>query len=191
MRDNVYHSEGVLVGTLDEEDGSGANHIYRVYLRTAEDANPTTIRRTAEDANPTTIRFQKGPVKEAGVNGLTNEALLAIVQHRLLGFQSGPYQCMENGQAIYHIHRALDMLESRTKHRVVDGTEGTSEELIAVMGIPEPTDKTSGTPTPPSVEEVETEVEPALLKDVLGAKTVQDRHTAMETLINYRVFKGR
>ena len=37
------------------------------------------------------IRFQNGPIAEAGVNGLTHEALLAVLEDRLVGFQSGPY----------------------------------------------------------------------------------------------------
>lgn len=72
------------------------------------------------------IRFQHGPVKEHGINGITNEALLAIVIDRLEGFQSGPFACEENGQALSWAKLALGVLEERTKNRIDRGVEGTN-----------------------------------------------------------------
>jgi len=73
------------------------------------------------------IAFQNGCLGEPGVtvNGLTNEALLAIVAHRLGGFQAGPYACHENGVAKYHIETALEWLKKRTYVRKSQGVEGT------------------------------------------------------------------
>jgi hypothetical protein len=71
------------------------------------------------------IRFQNGPIKEVGVNGLTNEALLAIVIDRLEGAQAGPYACDENGDALSYLKNALERLEARTKAREARGVEGT------------------------------------------------------------------
>ena len=73
-----------------------------------------------------TIKFQEGPINENGVNGTSNEALLAIVRHRLQGFQSGPYACRENALALTKIEEALHWLHHRTRERVVRGVEGTS-----------------------------------------------------------------
>lgn len=72
------------------------------------------------------IVFQKGPVREAGHNGVTNEALLAIVRHRLQGFQSGPYAGRENALALTKIEEALHWLHHRTAEREARGVEGTS-----------------------------------------------------------------
>lgn len=72
------------------------------------------------------IRFQNGPIKEAGVNGVTNEALLAIVEDRLDGFQSSKWACEENAEALKHIKLAIAALESRTQKRAARGVEGTS-----------------------------------------------------------------
>lgn len=70
------------------------------------------------------IEFQNGPVKEAGVNGLTNEALLAIVKHRLFVLNSRTW-CEENDTATRHITSAIDALEARTYRRTLRGVEGT------------------------------------------------------------------
>ena len=37
------------------------------------------------------LDFQNGPIAEAGVNGITQEALIAILVDRLEGFQSGQF----------------------------------------------------------------------------------------------------
>ncbi len=71
------------------------------------------------------IHFQNGPIPEAGVNGVTNEALLAIVADRLEGFESGPFACNENADALAHIQNALRILHKRTEDRVKRGVEGT------------------------------------------------------------------
>lgn len=71
------------------------------------------------------IRFQNGPIQEVGVNGISNEALLAVVRDRLEGFQSGPYACWTNEQALKHVVSAMESLHLRTRERVSRGVEGT------------------------------------------------------------------
>lgn len=71
----------------------------------------------------TTIRFQLGGVVDNGVNGLTNEALLAILIHRTK-FLDGKFGCDENKRAIQHMEEALVNLEVRTARRMVRGVEG-------------------------------------------------------------------
>lgn len=73
------------------------------------------------------MRFQNGPISEAGVNGVSNEALLAIVEDRLAGFQSGPFACRENAIALTKIQEALLWLHKRTRDRVARGVEGTNK----------------------------------------------------------------
>lgn len=73
------------------------------------------------------IRFQNGPVKENGVNGCHQEDLLAIVIHRLRGFQSGDFACRENAIALTKIEEALHWLEHRTRERQKRGVEGTNK----------------------------------------------------------------
>lgn len=74
------------------------------------------------------INFQKGPVLENGLNGISQEVLLEIAIHRLQGFQSGEYACRENALALTKIQEALMWLNARTNDRIKRGVEGTSEK---------------------------------------------------------------
>jgi hypothetical protein len=52
------------------------------------------------------------------------EDLLAIVIHRLQGFQTGPFKCRENALALTKLEEALHWLNHRTARRVSRGVEG-------------------------------------------------------------------
>lgn len=71
------------------------------------------------------IAFQNGPIGEVGVNGLTHEALIAIVVDRLRSFQAGPYACRENALALTKLEEAQHWLIHRTHERMARGVEGT------------------------------------------------------------------
>lgn len=73
------------------------------------------------------IQFQDGPIREVGTNGITHEALLAILIDRLQGFQRGPYACRENAIALTKLEEAKHWLEARTRARVERGVEGTNK----------------------------------------------------------------
>lgn len=72
------------------------------------------------------IDFQHGPVKENGVNGITNEALLAIVIHRTKVLNS-KFPCDENKRAISYMENALALFEQRTRDRLNRGVEGQNK----------------------------------------------------------------
>lgn len=71
------------------------------------------------------INFQNGAIAEVGTNGLTHEALLAIVEDRLEAFQRGPYACDDNHKALTAVRDAIWYLKQRTIARVRRGVEGT------------------------------------------------------------------
>ena len=71
------------------------------------------------------IHFQEGPIKEAGINGVTNEDLIAMVISRLEGFQNSDFRCRENALAITKLEEALLWLRKRTIGRENRGVEGT------------------------------------------------------------------
>jgi hypothetical protein len=100
------------IRVTDEPGPGGANHEYEVSF----DSGATGF--------TTSIRFQKGPINEVGINGLTQEALLAIVADRLRSFQSGPFSCRENALALTKIEEAQHWLHSRTLARMHRGVEG-------------------------------------------------------------------
>lgn len=73
------------------------------------------------------INFQNGPIKEAGINGISVEALLAIVEDRLAGFASGQFATRENSIALGKVQEAMMWLHKRTRDRVARGVEGTNK----------------------------------------------------------------
>lgn len=71
------------------------------------------------------VSFQNGPIAEVGVNGVTHEALLAILVDRLEHFQAGQYACRENALALTKLQEAQHWLHHRTLARLQRGVEGT------------------------------------------------------------------
>ena len=69
------------------------------------------------------LEFQMGAVKENGVNGLTNEALLAALIHRT-NVLNKRFPCRENALAITNMEQALMWLEKRTNDRKARQVEG-------------------------------------------------------------------
>lgn len=109
---------------LDEPGQGGACHHYAIaypQYNDAGDGGPVGEVRTA-------ISFQNGPIAEHGINGITNEALLAIVEHRLSGFQSGEFACEANQTALDGVRAALSALHRRTRERAARGVEGTNQK---------------------------------------------------------------
>jgi hypothetical protein len=104
---------------LDEPGSGGANHHYEIQIPTkAPNSTATTV----------PVHFQNGPIREAGVNGVTHETLLAILIDRMEGFQAGPYASADNQEALDAMRTAQTALQRRTKERMARGVEGTHEK---------------------------------------------------------------
>ena len=82
-----------------------------------------------EKVADTTIHFQKGAVKEYGLNGITNEALISIVLDRFKGFQTGKFACEDNAKSIEHLEAVLAIAKSRTAKRTAAGVEGQDKHV--------------------------------------------------------------
>lgn len=111
---------GIVV--TDVPGAGGANHRY-VINGFAASRNASSVE---DDLDACFILFQNGPIAEVGINGITQEALLAIVIDRLRSFQAGDYACKENACALTHIEEALHWLQQRTIKRMRRGVEGTN-----------------------------------------------------------------
>lgn len=72
------------------------------------------------------VEFQCGPVKEVGINGATNEALLSILIHRTKILDAN-FPSEDNKHAIKHMEYALEHFNNRTKDRQNRGVEGKNE----------------------------------------------------------------
>lgn len=105
-------NEAITIAVMDEPGQGNACHIYA--LRHGDDEQ--------------TIQFQNGPIQEAGINGISNEALLAIVEDRLLGLQSGQFACRENAVALTKLQESMMWLQKRTRDRLARGVEGTNQK---------------------------------------------------------------
>lgn len=116
LTDHIVNPANDRIGieVVDEPGAGGANHRYHV--RWCD---------TGGDPGGVNINFQNGPIAEAGVNGITQEVLLAIVADRLRSFQAGPYACRENAIALTKIEEAMMWLQRRTLARMRRGVEGT------------------------------------------------------------------
>lgn len=115
-------NDRITITVADEPGQGGANHHYHVDWLPVDGGINVAI------PNYVDIKFQNGPIKEFGVNGVTQEVLLAIVIDRLRGFQSGEFKCRENAIALTHIEEALMWLQKRTRDRLARGVEGTNQK---------------------------------------------------------------
>lgn len=109
-------NEELTIEYLDAKGQGGAHHRYRISWQVLPSYRHSI-----------TFDFQNGPIQEYGVNGITQEALLAIVIHRLECFQEGPFANMHNAAALDYCTMALDALKDRTRDRLARGVEGRNE----------------------------------------------------------------
>ena len=105
-------NERLRVWASDDLGHGGAGYVY-----TMDDCVPGGL--------GSVIQFQNGPVAEVGINGVTNEVLIAVVIDRLQCFQNGQYACRENALALTKLEEAMHWLHHRTNERLRRGVEGT------------------------------------------------------------------
>jgi hypothetical protein len=111
-------NENINVFSTDDSGPGGAHHKYNIIV----------VDRLSPQNGFSVIKFQKGAVKDVGINGISDEALLAIVEDRLECFQAGPFACSPNEGALNHIRAAMDELKTRTRDRIERGVEGHSKK---------------------------------------------------------------
>lgn len=123
MREITTHQEdefnrNIRLVAVDEVGAGGANHRYEITVVDPETGD------VLEDVG---IKFQEGPINEDGLNGISNEVLLAIVRDQLEGFQAGEFGCFENAAALEGVRAAQDWLRIRSRDREARGVEGVSK----------------------------------------------------------------
>ena len=107
----------VNVAALDEPDpkAGNASHNYAIQFGGPKDL--------------CSIQFQHGPRGVAGsINGVFEDALMAILQDRLEGFQSGEFACPENATALDAIKAAREAMNLRVARRMAKGVLGINEQ---------------------------------------------------------------
>lgn len=113
------------IAVTDNPGHGGAYHRYEITgLNTLKNESRLD---PYEGVDKKIILFQNGPIKEFGVNGLTQESLLAIIIDRLECFQNGPFKSDYNQEALEHCQKALNALQKRTRERISRGVEGQNK----------------------------------------------------------------
>lgn len=109
---------GVIVNAISKTaDGKDvAGHQYQILIPPGKDTPAQVI----------TINFQDGPVKEFGTNGLTSEALLAILSDRTQVLNS-KFPCFQNDKCLFNLKQAAYWLLHRTKERIARNVEGENK----------------------------------------------------------------
>lgn len=116
-------NDKLVIEVMDSPGPGGAHHWYQIsgFDSLTNRARPYGMSmRTASE-----VLFQNGAINEVGVNGVTHEALIAILIDRLTAFQIGPYANPFNARALEGLMNAQDALLDRTRSRMKQGIEGT------------------------------------------------------------------
>lgn len=104
------------VAALDERDphAGNASHEYGIQFGGPKDVLH--------------VQFQHGPRGvESSTAGIFDDDLLAIVEDRLVGFQSGPFACPENAEALDAVRNAREALGLRVARRIKAGVLGENK----------------------------------------------------------------
>ena len=120
-------SDTLKIEVLDEPGSGGAHHCYSITgFDYAMNRSVPDKRQYGDlkDEDTAIVLFQNGPIAEVGVNGLTHEALLAILIDRLECFQKGNFANPYNQRALEHLVGAQESLKDRTRERMTRGVEG-------------------------------------------------------------------
>ncbi len=107
----------------ENPNGIRVNAISR--LADSTDVNGTLYQVNMDAAAPLELKFHSGPI-DRGLTGLTNEALLAILTHRL-GVVDGICPSEENKAALHYIGAAHQALNARVANREARNVSGTKE----------------------------------------------------------------
>lgn len=110
-------NESLTILASDGVGQGGACYEYEILLKATDGHNMRWY-----------LVFQNGPISDSGFNGISNESLLAVIEDRLIGFQSGQFACRENDIALAKIQEAMMWLQKRTRDRMSRGVEGTNEK---------------------------------------------------------------
>lgn len=110
---------GLAVAAMNEPGPGGACTHYRI---SGYDPLKHPSAKVSYAVHPHDILFQDGIENLCGV---TNESVLAILTHRMRGFQSGKFACQENADALHHMELALHALKLRSTKRVERGVDNS------------------------------------------------------------------
>lgn len=113
-----FTRDHIKVYAVDEPGSGGACHRYAVCLL---DERGLVVGEIILD-------YQHGPLNEAGINGIADEGLLAVVADRLEAFALGEFSSVETKMALHHVKSAMEWMAFRQKERDLRGVAGRLEK---------------------------------------------------------------
>lgn len=111
----MYANDGGFIRASDE---LAYNNYHQFVVESGNDAH----------TNLGVINFQKGPIREVGVNGITEMDLLNILAFRYEMFQKSAFASDYNAKTLKGIKLALAAQRLRNYDRERRGVEGTSKK---------------------------------------------------------------
>lgn len=99
----------------------------RRYVISGFDATGNPAKEDGDNPTQCVIILQNGTIPEVGLNGVTAEDLMKVVEEVFVCYQESQFACEENAEALNHIRGALGAMAKRTNRRKDAGTEGTHE----------------------------------------------------------------
>ena len=115
-KNNKFNRECVEVETMDTRASDGAHHEYVIRVN-PENSVGTPVMVCG-------LQFQNGGLKEVGANGITDQALIAVVLDRMRSFNDGQFRCRENSMIITKLEEAMLWMEKRSNDRARRNVEG-------------------------------------------------------------------
>jgi len=127
LTDHIVSGDQAVQLKINVTDGPGAGGACHWYDISGFDStgNASVVGTPFEGEKILRVLFQNGPITESGVNGVTQEALAAIVIDRLRSFQAGPFAGDYNARALESFEQGLKWLQQRTLDRIARNVEGT------------------------------------------------------------------
>ncbi len=126
-KNNKFNRECIEVKTADLRANDNAHHKYTIEVLPNWTNSPDE-KNGGSPVEVCQLNFQNGGLKEVGPNGITDQALIAVVLDRLRSFNDGPYRCRENSVIITKLEEAMMWMEKRGNDRARRGVEGERKQ---------------------------------------------------------------
>lgn len=119
-KNNKFNRECIKVETADLRASDSAHHAYKISV----EVKAQTSNETDQTVHEVVLQFQNGGLKEVGANGITDQALIAVVLDRMRSFNEGQFRCRENSMIITKLEEAMLWMEKRSNDRARRNVEG-------------------------------------------------------------------
>lgn len=113
--------------TIDATNPDEATGSPKRYVISGFNADTNPAKEEGDSATQCVILMQNGVIPDVGLNGVTAEDLLKVVEEVFVCYQESKFACEENEQVLTHVRAAREAILSRLSRRAEQGTEGTHE----------------------------------------------------------------